>query len=134
MNAMEDFSIERRIYYHDTDAGGVVYYANYLQHLEEGRTEFCRSKGVDTGALIAEGIAFPVVHVEIEYKSPARYGDTIRIITSVEKIGGSSIHFVQEIRRDAQLLVKAKTVWACVGRDFKSIAVGPDIAGKLSGI
>jgi acyl-CoA thioester hydrolase len=131
---MQEFVIERKIYYHDTDAGGVVYYANYLKHLEEGRTEFCRHRGIDTAALLARGFSFPVVHVEVDYKSPARYGESIRIETRVEKLGESSIHFSQEIRRNGQLLVKAKTIWACVGRDFKSVKVPPDIAEKLSGI
>ena len=69
------FHIENRIYYHDTDAGGVVYYAAYLKHLEGGRYELCRKNGVDLGVYADREIAFPVVHAEIEYKSPARYGD-----------------------------------------------------------
>jgi acyl-CoA thioester hydrolase len=128
---MQEFSIERRIYYHDTDAGGVVYYANYLKHLEEGRTELCRTRGVDTGVLKEQGIVFPVVRVEASYKAPARYADIISIVTEIEKIGRSSIHFYQEIRRGAQLLVKAKTIWACVGSDFKSQAVPAEIVAKL---
>lgn len=129
---MPGFSIERRIYYHDTDAGGVVYYADYLKHLEEGRTEFCRSRGVYPGELKERGIMFPVVHVEVEYKSPARYADIIRIVTAVEKTGGSSIHFVQEIFREERLLVKAKTVWACVGADFRPMPVPAEVAAKLA--
>jgi acyl-CoA thioester hydrolase len=130
---MAEHVIERRIYYHDTDAGGVVYYADYLKHLEEGRTEFCLSRGVDAGRLKEQGIVFPVVHVEVEYKSPARYADTIRIATRIEKIGSSSIRFYQEIRRGEQLLVKASTVWACVGADFRSMPVPAEVSAKLLG-
>jgi len=130
---MEGFSIERRIYYHDTDAGGVVYYAGYLAHLEEGRTEMCRERGVDTFLLKEQGIVFPVVHVEVEYKSPARYADIVRITTSVEKVGRGSIHFFQEITRGGQLLVRARTVWACVDADFKGRPVPAEVARQLSG-
>jgi acyl-CoA thioester hydrolase len=130
---MADFCIERRIYYHDTDAGGVVYYADYLKHLEEGRTELCLSRGIDTGRLKEQGIVFPVVHVEVDYRAPARYADTISILTAVEKIGNASIHFSQEIKKAGQLLVKARTVWACVGTDMRSMAVPAEIREKLAG-
>lgn len=129
---MADFCTHTRIYYHDTDAGGVVYYAAYFEHLEEGRYEFCRAKGVDLGAYAKEGIAFPAVHVEIDYKSPARYGDSITIVTRIEKIGNSSIHFFQEINKDTTILVKAKTVWACIGKDFLAQPVPKSIKEALS--
>jgi acyl-CoA thioester hydrolase len=112
--------LDRRVYYHHTDAGGIVYYATYLHFLEEGRFEFLKSQGLDTGVLAKEGILFPVVHVSIDYKSPARYGDVIRILTQVERVGKSSVHFAQEIRRGETLLVKATTVWACIGNEFKT--------------
>jgi acyl-CoA thioester hydrolase len=131
---MQDFTIERKVYYRDTDAGGVVYYATYLGFFEEGRTELCLSRGVDTRELMARGIVFPVVHVEADYKSPARYGDIIRIVSRVERIGTSSITFTQEIQRAGQLLVSARTVWACVDVNRRgSVPVPADIAAKLSG-
>lgn len=116
---MEEFFIEKKIYYHDTDCGGVVYYANYLKYLEEGRAEYCASRGIKLSGYRDKGIEFPVVHLEIDYKAPARYADIIKVFTRVEKIGGSSIHFLQEIKKDALVLVKAKTVWACINKDFK---------------
>jgi acyl-CoA thioester hydrolase len=128
---MADFSIEKKIYYYDTDAGGVVYYANYLKHLEEGRNEFCRSKGADLVELAKSGVEFPVVHVEVDYKSPARYGDTVKIYTRIEKIGGSSVHFFQEIKRDETLLIRAKTVWACIDKQFKVQPVPERVKGRL---
>lgn len=125
------FFIENKIYYHDTDAGGVVYYGAYMQHLEEGRYEFLKAKGIDLSELIKQGISFPVVHLEIEYKSPARYADKIKIYTKLEKIGDSSVHFSQEIKKDDTVLVKATTIWACVGYDFKKIRV-PDLFRQKS--
>jgi acyl-CoA thioester hydrolase len=116
---MEDHILNIKVYYHDTDAGGVVYYGNYLKFLEEGRTEFCAERGFDVSALYKQGIAFVVVHAEMDYKSPGRYGDILAVHTRVDKVGNSSIHFLQEIKKDGSLLVSAKVVWACVGADFK---------------
>jgi acyl-CoA thioester hydrolase len=116
---MADHILEKKVYYHDTDAGGVVYYGNYWQFLEEGRTEFCVARGFDVRALHAQGVWFVVVHAEADYKAPARYGDTVSIYTRVDSVGNSSIRFSQEIKRGETLLITAKVVWACVGRDFK---------------
>ncbi|MFA5388333.1 MAG: YbgC/FadM family acyl-CoA thioesterase [Candidatus Omnitrophota bacterium] len=124
--------IEKKIYYHDTDAGGVVYYANYLRHLEEARSEFCLSKGVDIPVYSREGVLFPVVRVEIDYKSPARYGDVIRIFTAIEKIGFSSIRFRQEIKKGELTLVNAMTVLACVNEAMKPIAMPDRIKKELA--
>ena len=128
---IEDFYIEKRIYYHDTDAGGVVYYGAYFRHLEEARCEYCRSRGIDLAAYAKKGVQFPVVHVEVEYKAPAGYGDKIRVFTRLETIGNSSLHFLQKIKREELVLVKAKTVWACIGSDFKSRDVPQEIRRAL---
>jgi acyl-CoA thioester hydrolase len=129
---MEDHSIKKKIYYHDTDAGGVVYYANYLKHLEEGRFEFCLSRGVSMVDASKKGAIFPVVHLEIDYKSPARYGDIVEVFTRIEKMGFSSIHFMQEIKRDNVTLIKAKTIWACVNETLKPQPIPADIKKALS--
>ncbi len=128
---MAEHYIDKKIYYHDTDAGGVVYYANYLKHLEEARSEFCLSKGVDIVASAKEGAIFPVVHFEIDYKSPARYGDIVRAFTEIEKIGFSSIHFTQDIKRGETLLIKSKTIWACVNESLKPQAIPDHIKQAL---
>lgn len=129
---MNEHYIDNKIYYHDTDAGGVVYYANYLKHLEEGRTEFCRAKGVDVVELARNGTIFPVVHLEIDYKRPARYGDTIRIVTRVEKVGNASLTWSQEIRIGETTLLQATTVWACVTRELKPTRIPEMIRAKVS--
>nr|AEI30529.1 4-hydroxybenzoyl-CoA thioesterase [uncultured microorganism] len=116
---MEDFYIEKKMYYHDTDCGGVVYYANYLKYLEEGRSEFCLSKGLDLKGLVSAGTYFVVARVEIDYKAPAKYQDNLKIYTRIEKVGGSSVYFRQEIKRDNMTVVEAKTIWVCVNREFK---------------
>lgn len=124
--------IEKKIYYHDTDAGGVVYYANYLKHLEEGRFEFCLSRGVNMVESAKDGVIFPVVHLEIDYKSPARYGDIVKVFTLIEKLGFSSIYFIQEIKREDVALVKAKTIWACVNKGLKPQPIPEKIKQALS--
>jgi len=116
----QEFSIDRKIYYHHTDAGGVVYYADYLKMLEEARTEFCLQRGLDCAEWFKKGIAFVVVHCGIDYLKAAQYADTVAVTAKIKKLGNSSIHFEQEIVRQNTVLVKASVVWACVSRDFKT--------------
>lgn len=120
---MSEYFLEKKIYYHDTDAGGVVYYGAYLKHLEEARTEYFRSLGVDLVEYAKGGIIFPVKHLEVDYRSPARYGDVVRIFTRPEKVGNASLRFVQEIKRGEDTLVFAKIVWACVNKDLKLVRI-----------
>ena len=128
---MSGWFYEKRVYYHDTDAGNVVYYARYLEHLEEARTEFCRSRGIDVAALAAQGTIFPVVHLEIDYKAPARYGDTLRVYIRPEKVGNASVHLAQEIRRGETTILTAKVVWACVSRELKVRRIPDEMRAAL---
>ncbi len=116
---MEDFFIEKKIYYHDTDCGGVVYYANYLKYLEEARTEFFLLKGIELLKLAEENAVFVVARVEIDYKSPARYQDKIRISAAVEETKLSAVKFYQEIRKGNTLLARARTTLICVDNELK---------------
>jgi len=128
---MGEFQIEKTIYYHDTDSGGVVYYANYLKHLEEARTEYFRSKSQELRKLAKRDVLFVVARVEIDYRSPAKYGDVIKISTAVENLRTTAIKFSQEITGDAGLLVKAKITVVCVGRDFKPKRIPMEIKEAL---
>ncbi len=82
-----------RIYYEDTDCGGVVYYANYLKYFERARTQFLESRGLSVASLIRQGIVFVVVHAEVDYRSPARYGETLTIDTSISHVTPASFTF-----------------------------------------
>ncbi|MBN3038539.1 MAG: YbgC/FadM family acyl-CoA thioesterase [Candidatus Omnitrophica bacterium] len=115
---MEKSVLEKKIYYHDTDCGGVVYYANYLKYFEEARTEYFAKKGIVLNELSAAGTFFVVAGLEIKYKSPARYGDKLLIATHIEKIKAASMYFYQEIKRNEALLVQCQTKVVCVDRDF----------------
>ena len=90
-----------RIYYEDTDAGGVVYYANYLKYLERGRTEFIRALGVEQRELAREtGLAFAVRSLSAEYLKPAVLDDELVVTTTVEALGRAQVTFAQSIARN----------------------------------
>ena len=93
--------MEVRIYYEDTDCGGVVYYANYLKYFERARTEYIEQRGLSVSELMKERTLFLVVHAELDYRSPARYGETLTIETTVTQIGRTSLTFAHVIRERA---------------------------------
>ena len=98
--------MEVRIYYEDTDCGGVVYYANYLKYFERARTHYLEEHGLSVTGLLKEGTQFLVVHAELDYRTPARYGETLAIDTTVTQIGRSSVTFAHVIReRTSQRVV-----------------------------
>jgi acyl-CoA thioester hydrolase len=130
---MEDFFVEKKIYYHDTDCGGVVYYANYLKYIEEARTEYYSKRGVNLKELMDEGILFAVVKVEIDYKSPAHYQDTLTIATRIGKIKGSAVQFFQEVRKGNTIIAEAATMLMCVNSDFKVVPLPDEVKGMLIG-
>lgn len=90
--------MEIRIYYEDTDCGGVVYYANYLKYFERARTQFLEQRGFSVAGLMEEGTVFVVVRAEVDYRSPARYGETILIETVVSDVTPASFTFSHVLR------------------------------------
>jgi acyl-CoA thioester hydrolase len=114
---MRSTMTERRIYYADTDAAGVVYHANYLRYLEQGRTEFLRTRGFSVRALQEQGYLIPVMRVEIDYLVPAVLDDLIRVDTTVQEITHATFPLAQRVVRvsDGELLVDAQVTLACVG-------------------
>jgi len=113
-------NIKVKVYYEDTDAGGVVYYGNYLRFLERARIEFLAEKGIDVVKYHYEGLFFVVVHVDISYKKPAKLGDIINISTEPIEIKNATITFLNKItNNDDDLLVEAKVTIACMGTDGK---------------
>jgi len=104
-----------RVYYEDTDAGGVVYYANYLRFLERGRTECLRALGWQQQALLAEtGLAFAVRSLAADYLKPARLDDLLEIETRVAELGRAQVTFAQSIRRGETTLLTATVRVACL--------------------
>ena len=90
--------MEVRIYYEDTDCGGMVYYANYLKYFERARTRYLEDRGLSVMELMKVGRMFVVVHAEVDYRTPARYGDTLVIETHVSDMSPAAITFSHAIR------------------------------------
>ena len=111
---MTEHSHILRVYYEDTDFGGVVYYANYLKFYERGRSEALRTLGVDQVSMKAEGLVFVVRRAEVDYLAPARFDDVLEVLTSVDKVGGASAVMTQRILRDGVVLSEASVRVACM--------------------
>lgn len=95
-----------RIYYEDTDCGGIVYYANYLKYFERARTQYLEDRGLSVAELMKAGWVFVVVHAEVDYRTPARYGDTLEIETVVSDMNPAAITFSHVVReRQSRRLV-----------------------------
>jgi len=104
-----------RVYYEDTDAGGVVFYANYLKFYERARTEWLRAVGVGQERLKhEEGLLFVVTRTAVDYHAPARLDDELKLTLNIEKIGRASVLFSQQAWRGEQLLTSAQVKVGCV--------------------
>jgi acyl-CoA thioester hydrolase len=115
------FTFPVRVYWEDTDAGGVVYYANYLRFLERARSEWLRTLGIDQVRLLRdERLQFVVVEANIRYHRPAKFDDELLVTAALESLSGASVTFAQEIRRGnagGELLVSATVRAACIASD-----------------
>ena len=116
-----------RVYYEDTDAGGVVYHANYIKFMERARTEFLRHLGFELTVLEREqGLIFAVRGLSVEYRRPARLNDWLEVSVGFEAIRAASLLFVQEVRRDGDLLCEGRVRVASLSADtFRPLAL-PD--------
>lgn len=122
-----------RVYYEDTDCGGVVYYANYLRYFERGRTEFLRERGVSLTDYHDKGIVFVVTRAEVDYLSPGRYSDLLLLDTRLTGISGVTMTFRHEMKREGseKELVRGSVVLASVNRDGRPVKLPADIKAKL---
>lgn len=138
------FAFPIRVYYEDTDAGGVVYYANYLKFLERGRAEWLRWLGFDQVDLLRElGLAFVVRRVALDYLKPARLDDELSVDVEVERIARSQIFFRQRVRRGrgeaAETLVSGEVHVVCVrvagrGEPAKIVSIPAALRAKLEAL
>jgi acyl-CoA thioester hydrolase len=113
--------MEIRIYYEDTDCGGMVYYANYLKYFERARTQYLEERGLSVLGLMNEGTVFVVVHAEVDYRSPARYGDRLIVETIVSDMTTASLTFSHVIREreSRRVVVEGAARLAAVNRNGK---------------
>ena len=128
------FSWPVRVYWEDTDAGGVVYYANYLKFMERARSEWLRAFGFEQDQLRDEaGVVFVVRRVEIDYRSPARFNDAIEVSVNLQEAGRASLSVKQELRRGSVCLAEAVVTLACVdAANFKPVKMPATILQALT--
>lgn len=127
------YFMDIRIYYEDTDCGGVVYYANYLKYFERGRTEYMEARGIFIPECLKAGFFFVVAHQEIDYKAPAFYADILSVETKVSKVSSASLAFEYAItnKKTAQLIAVGKTVMVCVNKDIQPQKLSQEMREKL---
>lgn len=125
-----------RVYYEDTDSGGVVYYANYLKYLERGRTEFLRALGFEQRQLAEEtGLAFAVRSLTAEYLKPARLDDELLVSSAIEALGRAQVTFAQSILRGDEILLTATVRVACLDlAKGRPAAIPQDLHEKLKAL
>ena len=121
------FSIPLRVYYQDTDAGGVVYHAQYLSFMERARSELLNHAGIDLARFTAESrVLFLVFRISIQFHQPARLNDQLTVSAEVVKMGRASLVFRQRVERGAELLTEADVTLALVDRDSMKPARMPE--------
>ena len=106
------------IYFEDTDTAGVVYYANYLKFMERARSDMIRAVGIDQAAMLrGDGSAYFVTHVDVRYRRPARLGEDLQVVSSVEQVRASSVNIHQRVMRGPELLADASVTAAFLDRE-----------------
>ena len=127
------YSFPVRVYFENTDAGGVVYHAEYLKFLERARTEWLRHLGFDHQALARDHrVVFVVTAASIDFTRPARLDDNVAVSVRLESLGKVRCVFAQEIRRDDEVLVSARVTVACVtGENFRPTEIPEPLRKKM---
>jgi acyl-CoA thioester hydrolase len=121
-----------RVYFEDTDAAGIVYYANYLKFAERARTDMLRDLGVSHAEMIKrDGLVLVVRRCEIDYLKPARLDDLLTIETAAGKLGGASVELIQRVLRDGEVLAELKVLVVCIGRDGRPARIPDYVRGTI---
>ena len=127
----KEFKYVTKIYYEDTDAGGVVYYANYLKFLERARSEAIYSLGIsNTDILDKEGVIIIVKSCNIEYKKPAKFEDKIEVVSKISEVKNSSFKMLQVIKKKSDIISVAEVVLVTVNKKGKPVRI-PSLLKKL---
>ena len=122
------FSLPIRVYIEDTDAGGIVYYVNYLKYMERSRTELLRSLGYDKPAILDDGKLLVVHSAQVSYRRPARLDDALSATTEIARVARTYVEFSQAILRGNDLLCEGLIRVACVAGDtMKPCAMPPEL-------
>ena len=125
--------MEKRIFFHDTDAGGIVYYGNYLKYLEEARTEFLENKHLSVKSFYERGLIYAVSKCTINYRSPAKYGETLLCNAELKEVTAVKLIFNQTIHEKSsnRLVVEAEVTLVCLSKDFRPTQIPEDLKGQL---
>ena len=125
--------LDIRIYYEDTDCGGVVYYANYLKYFERARTHCLEARGVSVAKQLQEGTQFVVVHAELDCRSPARYGDVLAIETTLPEVTRAALTFAHVVRekQSGRLVVEGRAKLAATDLFGKVKRLPPTLVAQL---
>ena len=127
-----EFSFRLRVYIEDTDAGGIVYYVNYLKFMERARTEFMRAQGYGKDYIFSHDLMFVVRDVAVTYLSPAGLDDELEATVTVRQVRGAVMVLHQSVRRDGQILAEGDVTIACVNRaGIKPRRLPPAMVGSL---
>jgi acyl-CoA thioester hydrolase len=123
-----------RVYFEDTDAGGIVYYANYLKFAERARTEMMRALGADhTGLMERDRVMMTVRTCNMEFLSPARLDDILEVHSAVEEVRRASMWLEQVVKRGTEELARMRIRLACVGPDMKPAALPERLRARIGG-
>jgi tol-pal system-associated acyl-CoA thioesterase len=133
--AAAEFSFKLRVYIEDTDAGGIVYYVNYLKFMERARTEFMRSMGYGKDYIFNHDLMFVVRDVAVKYLRPATLDDELEATASVRRVRGAVMILQQSVRRGAEILAQGDVTIACVERiGLKPRRLPPEMVAALQAI
>lgn len=126
-------SLEIKMYYEDTDAGGIIYYANHVKYMERGRTEYLNTLGISLPRLMEQGSLFTVIDLELHYRSYAQYGDVLVVETSLKALTAASLiiaHRIKEKNSD-RLVAEGNTKIVCVSIRGKAKRIPRDMHATL---
>ena len=134
---METFVWPIRVYYEDTDSGGVVYYANYLKFMERARTEWLRARGFEQDALLRDRrLLFAVRWLDLDYHRPARFNDRLEVVSRIAHVGRARLTFAHTVQRadSAETLCNARVQVACIDADrFQARRMPRDLLREIIG-
>jgi acyl-CoA thioester hydrolase len=132
----QPFSIPVRVYYEDTDSGGVVYHSNYLNFMERARTEWLRALGFEQDRLLTElGVIFAVSSVNIEFRRPARFNELLSVTVAVARRGAASLTLKQAVTRGEEILAEAEVRVACLdAARFVPVAMPAAVAAAVKAL
>lgn len=123
---------EYRVYYEDTDMAGLVYHANHLKFMERGRSDMVRARGIDQARMLAAGRMFAVARVEIDYLSPARFGELLEVETRVLRAGAARLELAQALRVAGRDVARAAVRLVCLDTDGRARRIPAEVRAALA--